>query len=57
MIFVVIDTNFFFFTCIHIVRKYTWSTPVNSIHQNGVVTRGYIIIHPYELDITFHKRY
>jgi hypothetical protein len=40
-----------------IVRKFTWSTPENSKHKNGVVAPGQLVISPDQLDITFHKRY
>ncbi|KAI9360255.1 cytochrome P450 [Pilaira anomala] len=40
-----------------LLRKFTWSAPKDSIHKDGVITRGYIILGPHELDITFKKRY
>jgi hypothetical protein len=40
-----------------IVRKFTWSTPENSIHKNGVITHGYFSLSPHNLDINFKKRY
>ncbi|CAO3644051.1 unnamed protein product [Mucor hiemalis] len=39
------------------LRKFTWSIPENSIHKDGLVTGGFPIVSPHELDMTFHKRY
>ncbi|CAO3639437.1 unnamed protein product [Mucor hiemalis] len=40
-----------------LLRKFTWETPANSIHKNGVVIQGVGVVGPMDLDITFHKRY
>ncbi|KAI7883814.1 cytochrome P450 [Mucor mucedo] len=40
-----------------LLRKFTWSTPENSIHKDGVLTNGYLMLSPQDLDITFKKRY
>ncbi|KAI7873099.1 cytochrome P450 [Mucor mucedo] len=40
-----------------LLRKFTWSTPDNSIHKNGLINTGHIVVGPLELDIKFCKRY
>lgn len=40
-----------------LLRKFTWSTPPNSKHKNGVIAPGQLLITPDKLDITFKKRY
>ncbi|KAI9257781.1 cytochrome P450 [Helicostylum pulchrum] len=40
-----------------LLRKYSWTTPQNSIHKDRVVSTGMAVIVTYELDIKFKKRY
>ncbi|KAI9345055.1 cytochrome P450 [Pilaira anomala] len=40
-----------------LLRKFTWTTPENSKHKNGLITGGVGIIGPADLDIAFRKRY
>lgn len=40
-----------------LVRKFTWSTPENSIHEHGLITTGVNIQSPVDLDIAFRKLY
>lgn len=40
-----------------LVRKYNWSTPNDSIHKNGLITAGYGVVGPVDLDMKFERRY
>jgi hypothetical protein len=39
------------------VRKFTWSIPEDSKHKDGLITGGFPVVAPIDLDITFEKRY
>ncbi|KAG2195573.1 hypothetical protein INT47_001320 [Mucor saturninus] len=40
-----------------LLRKFTWTTPANSIHKDQVVPQGLVVIGIHKLDINFKKRY
>nr|BDB32861.1 cytochrome P450 monooxygenase [Thamnidium elegans] len=40
-----------------LLRKFTWTTPENSKHKNGLISGGVGVIGPIDLDIAFRKRY
>lgn len=41
----------------HIVHKYKWRLPDDSMHKDGLVTYGFGIILPKDLKLSFDKRY
>jgi cytochrome P450 len=40
-----------------LVRKFTWSLSEDSKHKDGLITGGFPIVCPLDLELSFHKRY
>ncbi|KAI8887606.1 cytochrome P450 [Backusella circina FSU 941] len=40
-----------------LLRKYTWTLPEDSIHKNGLKTKGVDLVSPKDLEILFKRRY
>ncbi|KAI8380389.1 cytochrome P-450 cyp509A1 [Blakeslea trispora] len=40
-----------------LLRKYTWSLPKDSIHKNGPISAGIMVLGPVDLEIELQKRY
>ncbi|KAI9345051.1 cytochrome P450 [Pilaira anomala] len=40
-----------------LLRKFTWVTPENSKHKAGLITAGFAVVAPVDLDIAFSRRY
>ena len=41
----------------HLVRKFEWKLPEDSIHKESLITEGLILSNPKDLKITFNRRY
>jgi cholesterol 24(S)-hydroxylase len=41
----------------HIVRKYTWKLPQDSIHKDGLKASGLAVVTPIDLKVEFTKLY
>jgi hypothetical protein len=39
------------------VRKYTWTLPKDSIHKNGLVTKGIFLLSAVDMKVALSSRY